>query len=294
MGIHSMTGFARTTGTALSRAFAWEIRAVNGRSLDVKLRTPPGFDLVGEEARKRLSARMARGTVHVTLTLAAADAAKGVTINTTALQSLIEALGRVDAHKAIGPATLDGLLGVRGVIETTDEDPLAQVDALKAPLLAAFDDAMTAFLESRSSEGAALARVLTDQLDRIAGLTAEVEAHPSRGVEAIRSRLANQIALLTGASNGLDPARLHQEAMLLAMKADVREELDRLAAHVASARELLAQGGAAGRRLDFLSQEFGREASTLCAKANDVALSRIGLELRAIVDQMREQVQNVE
>jgi uncharacterized protein (TIGR00255 family) len=294
MGIHSMTGFARTTGTALSRAFAWEIRAVNGRSLDVKLRTPPGLDVVGEEARKRLSARMARGTVHVTLTLAAADTARGVSINVTVLQSLIEALGRVETHKGIGPATLDGLLGVRGVIETTDEDPLAQVEGLKTPLLAAFDEAMAAFLESRASEGAALSRVLTEQLDRIASLTAEVEAHPARGVEATRARLASQIALVMGASNGLDPARLHQEAMLLATKADVREELDRLVAHIASARDLLTQGGAAGRRLDFLSQEFGREASTLCAKANDVALSRIGLELRAIVDQMREQVQNVE
>jgi uncharacterized protein YicC (UPF0701 family) len=274
MTIQSMTGFARIAGQAHGREFAWELRAVNGRTLDVRFRLPPGFDSLGDEARKLLAGSVSRGTIHVTLQLGANDARRASRINVEALAALAGSLG--------------------GVVEQGEEDALAELERLHAPLMEAFSRARSAFLEARAEEGRALARILGEQVERIAALSAEIEAHPARSSDAIRARLASQIAALTDASRQFDENRLHQEAALIATRADVREELDRLAAHVMSARELIAQGGPVGRRLDFLSQEFGREASTLCAKANDVSLSKIGLELRATVDQLREQVQNVE
>lgn len=294
MGIQSMTGFARVAGQAQGRAFAWEIRAVNGRSLDIKLRTPPGFDSVGEEGRKRLGTKVARGTIHVTLTLAAAEGPRALKVNLEALHTLMDALASVKPPQGMGGATLDGLLNLRGVIEQGEEDPLAQLETMHAPLMAGFEEATQAFLASRASEGRALETVLTGQLDQIAAFTSLVANHPSRSTEAIKARISSQVAALLEASSQLDDTRLHQEAALLATKADLREEIDRLEAHVASARQMIATGGPVGRRLDFLAQEFGRESSTLCAKAHDVNLSRIGLELRAVVDQLREQVQNVE
>jgi uncharacterized protein (TIGR00255 family) len=294
MTIQSMTGFARIAGQAMGRDYAWELRAVNGRSLDMRFRLPPGFESLADEARKRLAGAVSRGTIHVTLQLGAGDARRASRVNEETLSALAQAIASLKMPPGIGPATLDGLLGVRGVIEQGDEDPLAEFEKLHEPLMAAFAQACAAFLEARAEEGRALSRILSDQIDRIAALSSQIERHPARSVEAIRARLAGQIAALLDASRQLDETRLHQEAALIATRADVREELDRLAAHVASARELIAQGGPVGRRLDFLSQEFGRESSTLCAKANDVSLSRIGLELRATVDQLREQVQNVE
>lgn len=298
MAIQSMTGFARATGLAAGRSFAWEIRAVNGRSHDIKLRTPPGFDSVGEEARKSLATKVNRGSIQINLQVAtaasASDAMRSVRINAELLATLAHAVAAVPVPVGMGGATLDALLGLRGVVEQVEEDPLAQLEAMKKTLLGAFAVAETDFLVSRSNEGEALASVLSGQLDQISLFTKAITDHPARSADAIRARLGAQIALLLEGANKLDPDRLHQEAAILATKADVREELDRLEAHVASARDMLGAGGAVGRRLDFLAQEFGREASTLCAKANDATLSRIGLDLRAVVDQWREQVQNVE
>jgi uncharacterized protein (TIGR00255 family) len=294
MSIQSMTGFARTSGSAGGREFAWEIRAVNGRSLDIKLRTPPGFDSVGEEARKRLGAQVARGSIHITLTISVGDGPRTIKLNTEMLTGLIASFAALKTPPGIGGVTLDGLLHVRGVLEQSEDDPLALLEAMQGPLLASFDAATAAFLASRKAEGQALKAVLDSQLAQIAQFTTSVSIHPGRTTEAIKARMAGQVALLLEASHQLDEARLHQEAALLATKADVREEIDRLEAHVAAAREMITTGGAVGRRLDFLAQEFGRESSTLCAKANDVTMSRIGLELRAVVDQLREQVQNVE
>jgi uncharacterized protein (TIGR00255 family) len=294
MTIQSMTGFARIAGQAHGRDFAWELRAVNGRTLDVRFRLPPGFESLGEEARKQLAAHVARGTIHINLQLGSTETRRAGRVNAEALHALVESLSMVKLPAGIGPATLDGLMGVRGIIEHGEDDALAEFDKLHGPLMAAFNDAAKAFLKARGDEGAALARILTEQVDKIAALAGAIEAHPSRTVEAIRARLDAQLGALLDPSRQLDENRLYQEAALIATRADVREELDRLGAHVASARELIGQGGPVGRRLDFLAQEFGRESSTLCAKANDVALSKIGLELRATVDQLREQVQNVE
>jgi len=293
MTIESMTGFAREAGTVSSHAFAWEVRSVNGRGLDVRVRVPPGFEVFSEAARKQFSGAFSRGTLHVNLAISSHAAPARPRINQEALAVLLEAAGRVKLPAGIGPASLDGLLAIRGVVEIAEEadDALA---TLEKPVLAALERLVTGLRQARLGEGRALEAVLSGHLATIARLTAEAESHPARSVEAIRARLSTQVAALLETAAALEPQRLHQEAALLAVRADIREEIDRLHAHVAALRELLAQGGPIGRKLDFLAQEFGREASTLCAKAGDPGLSRIGLELRTTVDQLREQVQNVE
>ena len=288
--IASMTGFARTAGTSGPVQWAWEVRSVNGRGLDVRTRVPAGYDGLGETARTALQKTLARGQCQLTLTLTKPDASIRVRINEPLLASLAQAVARVPVPDGVAPATLDGLLGVRGVIETEDE--AADTEVLVRDLAAGIVRLVADLVEARRAEGRQLEEVVTGQVARIAALTQAAENNPARRPEAVRARLEAAVEALVG--SGLDPDRLHQEAMLLAAKADVREELDRLHAHVASARDLLAAGGAIGRRLDFLAQEFGREANTLCAKANDISLSRIGLDLKAVVEQFREQVQNIE
>jgi uncharacterized protein (TIGR00255 family) len=216
-------------------------------------------------------------------------------VNQDVLQSLLSAIGDLTLPNNVKPASLDGLLSVRGVVELDDDaaDP-SQDEGLAAALRAGIGTLIESLKAARLKEGQALAAVLGQQLDLISRLVDEAEAAPARKPDAIRTRLEAQIAELLDGKANLDPARLHQEAVLIAARADIREELDRLRAHVDAARSLLQEGGSVGRRLDFLAQEFGREANTLCAKANDVSLSRIGLELKAVIEQFREQVQNVE
>ncbi len=288
MTVASMTGFARSQGHLGPWAFAWELKSVNAKGLDLRLRAPPHFDAVEIKARALLSSRLARGSVFANLTAKRAEEEGAVRVNRAALDRLL-------AHANLGPASLDGLLNVRGVIEVVEpEDDEAQRAELEKTVLAALESALDALLSSRREEGAALAAVLNDRLRRIAALAAEADALPARRPEAMRERLAQQIARLMENAEGFDPVRLHQEAVLLAVKADIREELDRLKAHVESAQKLLAEGGPVGRRLDFLSQELGRESNTLCAKSNDPGLTAIGLELKIEVEQLREQVQNLE
>jgi uncharacterized protein (TIGR00255 family) len=293
VAIESMTGFARAAGTGGIHAFAWEIRSVNGRGLDIRVRVPPGLEVLAEAARKRLTGAFSRGTLHVNLQVTSDAGPPRPRINEAALAALLQAVERLPASAIVTPPSYDGLLSIRGVIELAEEGE-DTLTAVEKPVLAGLEEVVSGLKEARASEGRALEAVLRGHLDAIARLTTEAETHPARGVDAIRERIATQVALLLEASQALDPQRLHQEAALLAVKADIREEIDRLQAHVAALRLLLDQGGPIGRKLDFLSQEFGREASTLCAKAGDAGLSRIGLELRTVVDQMREQVQNVE
>jgi uncharacterized protein (TIGR00255 family) len=295
MTLASMTGFARAQETLGPWRYAWEIKTVNSKGLDLRLRVPPGFDAVEVKARALVSARIARGACFANLTAKRDDAAVETRINRAALDRLLAALDDVPLHAALRPASLDGLLAVRGIVEVVDlEDDEERRAALEGEMLATLAKALDQLTQSRSAEGAALAEVLTARLDRIAGLTARAEALPGRGAESVRARLAQQVAALLESANAFDPQRLHQEAVLLAVKADIREELDRLVAHVASARALLAQGGPIGRRLDFLAQELSRETNTLCAKSNDPELTTIGLELKIEVEQWREQAQNIE
>jgi uncharacterized protein (TIGR00255 family) len=295
MAIASMTGFAREAGIVGPFQWAWEIKTVNGRGLEVRVRTPPGFDAIGEEARGQVLKALTRGQGQLTLALTRAATAPKVRINREVLQALLDALATVEVPGNVEPASIDGLLAVRGVVEVDEEvaDP-----AHDAALAEALRGGVAALIESlkaaRLSEGRALAGVLVAQIGTIERLVDEADASPARRPEAVRARLQALIGELLEGRAGLDPDRLHQEAVLIAARADIREELDRLRAHGEAARDLIAQGGPVGRRLDFLAQEFGREANTLCAKANDVSLSRIGLELKAVVEQFREQVQNVE
>jgi uncharacterized protein (TIGR00255 family) len=295
MSIASMTGFAREAGVTGAYQWAWELKTVNGRGLEVRVRAPSGLDAMGEEARGQILKALTRGQGQLNLSLSKASSAPKLRVNQDVLQSLLSALGGLSLPENVKPASLDGLLAVRGVVELDDDaaDP-GQDEELVTALRSGVGALIEALKAARLKEGQALSTVLGQQLDLIARLVDEAEAAPARRPEAIRSRLEAQIAELFEGKHGLDPARLHQEAVLIAARADIREELDRLRAHVDAARGLLHEGGPVGRRLDFLAQEFGREANTLCAKANDVSLSRIGLELKAVIEQFREQVQNVE
>ena len=293
--LSSMTGFARAAGSRGVWRWSVELKCVNAKGLDVRLRVPPVLDRIEAEARQRLSRALARGTCFATIDVKREGATMRARIDGALLED-IAAQARAAADKyGLAPPSLDGLLAVRGVVETIDgADDEVEIAAVASAALSTLDIAIAALIAARRAEGAALEAVLEARLDEIAALTRAADENPARKPEAVRARLAAGVAQLLGSSRGLDEARLHQEAILLAAKADIREELDRLGAHVGAARELLGQGGAVGRRLDFLAQEFSREANTLCAKSNDVSLTRQGLELRAQIEQLREQVQNIE
>lgn len=295
MSLASMTGFARASGANAAWRWAWELKSVNAKGLDLRLRLPPGFDAIETEVRARLGKRLSRGAVYASLSATREKTTPVVRVNADVLASLIAAVSNVPGAERLAPPSLDGLLAVRGVVDVVDEaDDEATMREAQAAALAGLDGALTDLLAMRRSEGAALGDVLARRLDRIAELTRAADDNPARKPEAVREKLAASIRVLTDGSTRFDEARLHQEALLLASKADIREELDRLVSHVAAARELLGKHEAVGRRLDFLAQEFGREANTLCAKSNDVSLTALGLELRAEIEQFREQVQNIE
>jgi uncharacterized protein (TIGR00255 family) len=295
MALSSMTGFARGQGAAGGYGWAWEIRSVNAKGLDLRLRLPPGWDAIEPGLRARAAEVLGRGTLHATLNVERAGAAPVVKVNEEVLQAVITTLDSLADRIEAEPARLDGILAIKGVIEVTDA---AESDdertAAQAAVVKGFDAALADLTKMRRHEGEALGRVLGARLDEITALVARAEAAPGRKPEAIKARLAEQVATLLEASERFDADRLHQEAILIASKADVREELDRLTAHVAQASKMLRDGGAVGRRLDFLSQELNRETNTLCAKANDLELTNIGLELKSLVEQFREQVQNLE
>ncbi|MGH6672539.1 MAG: YicC/YloC family endoribonuclease [Xanthobacteraceae bacterium] len=295
MALSSMTGFARGHGVSGSYVWDWEIKSVNGKGLDLRLRLPPGWDAIEQAVRARAVEVLSRGSLQASLTVERIGAAPVVHVNAAVLEAVVAAVRQLSRKVEASPPTLDGLLSLKGVIEITDAvENEEERRGAEVALSAGFSKTIDALVEMRRHEGAALARVLAARLSGIAALTERAELVPGRRPEAIRARLAEQVAALLAQSERFDPDRLHQEAILIATKADVREELDRLAAHVAQAQALIEQSGPIGRRLDFLAQELNREANTLCAKANDVELTNIGLELKAAVEQFREQVQNVE
>lgn len=295
MPLSSMTGFARREGDHEKFHFAWEIRSVNSRNLDVRIRLANGFDQIEAEVRKRLAARFKRGSLQVGLHIKRHVEAAEVVVNEAALDQVLKAMKVIEAKVDVAAPRVDGILSLRGVLETveaveTEEEQAAQV----AALLAGFDETVLALAEARDAEGAAMETVLVGQVDQIAALTGEATAIAQKTPEKLRTRLMDQLDELLKGNSGLPEDRLAQEIAVLVTKADIREELDRLCAHCEGAKELIASGEPVGRKLDFLTQEFNRESNTLCSKASDVTLTRIGLELKSVVEQMREQVQNIE
>ncbi len=295
MALSSMTGFARGHGITGAYAWSWEVKSVNAKGIDLRFRMPAGWDAVEVPARARASDKLSRGTVYANLTVARPGVQPTAKINEPVLSAILSTLKSLSGKVEAAPASLDGILSLKGVIEVTEEDEREEDHrAAETAIIAGFEQALASLVAMRRAEGATLGRLLTARLDEIAVLAARAEKAPGRKPEAIKARLAEQVATLLSASERFDSDRLYQEAVLLAAKADIREELDRLASHVAQAKKLIDDGGAIGRKLDFLAQELHRESNTLTAKANDVDLTNIGLELKTVVEQFREQVQNLE
>lgn len=295
MKLQSMTGFARASADHDGIALAWEVKSVNGKGVDARVRLAPGFERLETAARQAVQKRFARGNIQAVLTVSRSGKAAQPVINEALLKELAGLAKRLEQEFGTAPAAADGLLALRGVLEIPDaQDSDEERAALDAAILTLFDEALAGLEQARGVEGEALAVVLNGHVGRIEALTLAAEADPSREPSAIRERIAEQVRLLMDPGSGLDEGRLHMEAAFLASKADIREEIDRLKTHVASARALIAGGGAIGRKLDFLSQEFNREANTLCSKSNAASVTAIGLELKLVVDQFREQVQNLE
>jgi uncharacterized protein (TIGR00255 family) len=296
-GLQGMTGFARAEGGFAGWRFVWEAKSVNGRGLDLKVRAPTGFDWLETAAREAAQARFRRGSVQLGLTLrreAAGPAA--ARLDHAFIEAVLAAGERYVLAGMVQQARWDGVLALRGAFLA--EEDSAGLSALEGPdaqaaLLQGLAAALDGLAAARAKEGAGLLAILTRHIDEIEALTARAGARAAGAPQALAEKLQARLSALIGEA-GVDPQRLAQEIALLAAKADVREELDRLCAHIADARGLLASGEQVGRRLDFLTQEFNREANTLCSKSSDTGLTRIGLDLKAAIDQLREQAANVE
>lgn len=293
MALSSMTGFARVDGALGETHWTWEIKSVNGRGLEPRFRLPPGYDFLEADLRKILSDNFARGSFNAFLSLRGAAVEGAFSINRAALESAMKLVEEIRLGIDCEKPRAEGILALKGVIN--QESALDDEDArgkLAAALKESFGSLAVALKAARCKEGQSLERLIAGLLDEIESLTKAARASADAAPEAIKAKIATQLAeLLAGA---VPAERVAEEAAILAVKADIREELDRLDAHVAAGRALVGGGGAVGRKLDFLTQEFNREANTLCSKAQDMGLKRIGLELKTAVDQMREQVQNLE
>ena len=290
----SMTGYARATGAVPGASFACEVKSVNGRGLDIRLRLGPGLDALEGDIRQLIGKMLARGSVTFNLSVERDGAGGDLLVNRQALATVLAAIEELNGTVPAALPSLDGILGLKGVLEQRDRPmPAGAEEALATAILDGASQALVDLVLARRQEGGQIAAVLLERINEIEALVQRAEAHPARGRDVILAKLRQQVADLADDIT-IPEDRLAQEALLLATKADIREELDRLVAHIASARQLIRGGGAVGRRLDFLAQEFNREANTLCSKANAVELTAIGLDLKAAIDQLREQVQNIE
>lgn len=301
MAIHSMTGFARSEGANASTSWVWEVRSVNGRGLDVRLRLPPGLDDLEPAVREAVTKALTRGNVSATLTCDRGTSSAGLRLNDVVLADVLAAADRIAAMTGGPKPTPAELINVKGVLEPGDQGSacdaaaVAAREALHAAILQTLSEALTSLIAARRAEGARLEQAMRGSISEVEDLVGKVRAHPSMSADAIAARLRETVSRLVGASNdALDPERLHQEAVLAATRGDVEEELVRLTAHCAAARDHLAATGAIGRKLDFLAQEFNREANTLCSKAVSIDVTRHGLALKSAIDQLREQIQNIE
>ena len=297
MALSSMTGFARHAGTLPDgTGFVWELRSVNGRGLDVRLRLPNGLDRLEVPLREATAARFRRGNISATLTLKREDRAPRLTPDPAALEQAIALVVAVAARiPGCPPPRAEAVLGLPGVLRADSPEPQEGEDeARHAALAEGFTAALEALAGMRRAEGEKLAGILGTLLDEIDGLREAAVAEAASQPAAHRARLMAALAELLEGESRVPEERLAVEVALLAQKSDVREELDRLAAHVEAARALLAEESAVGRRLEFLAQEFGRESNTLGAKSASLALTRISLELKAAIERLREQAANVE
>jgi len=291
----SMTGFARSSGQMGRYQWVWELRSVNGKGLDLRLRLPSGFEHFETPVKDLASRQLTRGNVQIGLSVSLTESKLSLVVNESALDAVIDLQKRLGEAVDQSPMSVDRLLNIRGIAEFREADDSEETIAERdQQIMQAFTDALGQLFEVRSSEGQKISAVLSGQIERIEQLTQQIECDPSRNASAILGKLETQIGQLMNAAHTLDHDRLHAEAVLLATKADVREEIDRLYAHIEAARALLDQGGPCGRRLDFLAQEFNREANTICSKSNAVAVTSAGLELKTVIDQFREQLQNLE
>jgi uncharacterized protein (TIGR00255 family) len=295
MALSSMTGFARGHGVSGTYGWTWELKSVNAKGLDLRLRLPSGWDAIETPVRALGAQMLARGTVYGTLTVERPGVAPVVRVNEPVLAAVLATIRKLSGRVDAAPARIDGILSLKGVIEVIEDDESDEDRRLaETAVVAGFRDTLAELAAMRRMEGEALRQVLSERIAEISALVTRAQVTAGRRPDAIKARLAEQVAMLLESSNRFDPDRLHQEAILLASKIDIREELDRLTAHVAQAVRLIADGGTVGRRLDFLAQELNREANTLCSKSNDIELTNIGLELKSVVEQFREQVQNLE
>jgi uncharacterized protein (TIGR00255 family) len=295
MTIASMTGFARAEGHDGPLSWVWELKSVNAKALDLRFRLPPGFDALELPLRVLVTQQLKRGSVTANLSVARSAAAANLRVNREALALVMRLANELASEIEAAPPRIDGLLALKGVLESGDESPDEGARERQMKLLGeAFERALAGLATMRFGEGARLETVLAERLAEIAALVKQAEGAAATQPAAIQARLRDMIAALTEAIPALPEERLAHEAALVVAKADIREELDRLTAHLGAARALLAEGGSIGRRFDFLCQEFNREANTLCSKSADLELTRIGLALKAAIEQLREQVQNIE
>jgi uncharacterized protein (TIGR00255 family) len=295
MTVKSMTGFARADGVHGDTSWSWEARSVNGRSLELRLRLPSGFEALEIRARGLAQEKLARGNCTLNLGIRREAGKTEIRLNEAALAQAQAVAERAQALTDLKPPRLDTLLAMRGVVEAAEaEDSEAAQAALHHALFAGLAKVLDQLVSARAAEGERLEAVISKQLATIAALVGRASDAAARQPEVLGARLAEQIARLNEASAGLDPERLHQEALLLAAKADIQEELDRLRAHLAAAKELTESDQPVGRKFEFLTQELNREANTICSKASDIEISRTGIELKTVIDQLREQVQNIE
>jgi uncharacterized protein (TIGR00255 family) len=295
MGLTSMTGFAASGGEVDGIDWRWDLRTLNGRGLDMRVRVPPGFEHVEPAARERIARVVTRGNCQASLQIRRSTAGADLTINEAALARVMELVAAIRAAGDIAAPRADGVLALKGVLDAPEPGQGGESrDVATGAMIAGLERALTDLGEARRREGDELARSLLAQLGEITGLVDAIAALPTRTREAQLERLRGQLERLLETGIELSSERLQQEAALLATKVDIREEIDRVNAHVEAARGLIGADGAVGRRLDFLAQEFNREANTICAKSSDIETTRLGLELKAVIDQFREQVQNVE
>ncbi|HXP05754.1 MAG TPA: YicC/YloC family endoribonuclease [Stellaceae bacterium] len=293
MTVSSMTGFARTEGEVAGISWVWELKSVNGKSLDLRLRLPPGYDAMEAPLRAALGGRLRRGNISAVLTVNRVSP-PAIRINRDMLDRVLALVGELSAEVEAAPPRIDGLIALRGIIETVEDEPDDVIEARRNGIAKSWSSALEQLVVARGEEGARLDTVLSGQLAELAELVAAASASAAAQPEALRARLQQSIAAVADLAPGMPAERIAQELALLVSRGDIREELDRLRAHLAQAGDLLAKGEGVGRQLDFLCQELNREANTLCSKSADIELTRIGLALKVAVEQFREQVQNLE